>query len=447
MKRLGTIAELIVAIDAIIIFVGCTYAQSSLSNSPATARDFFNAPIEFDFPYLGNVGICNIQTHSNGWTRANIDMWEFAPCDNFSNGVATVVVNGQTNTWTILAPDKPLYRFGRYCCGFVREDRPDGACAVYAALFFNGVMIGAEHLREDFKWQSHTWKELAGIPDGICQIGGGEWEAGFVVWPECGTTPIDISQMIIRHGQPYVLSVKRRSWLKTATKEDMQDEWNRTKTVIATIENMPCEGNSDAACQMSAILHLKDQFLQTMLQWKILNAKSYREKEDVLRARSEVEQIQQRCNTARSGMRGSHAWPDWGECIELDLLDALLLKGEDASCWRKVANMKGMIDGHDLDFNYGLAIAEVPVKRDEYGNTNEPIILFKVQNDYYEEDGFVYAKVIGDRPSYCYMPCSYTPPTYVVKVDGFGKIVRWYPYPKSAKTLKELLARRSQSGK
>ena len=414
-------------------------------NSSVVARDFFNAPIEFDFPYLGNFGSCNIQTHSNGWTRVNIDRWEFAPCDSFSNGVATVVVNGQTNTWTILAPDKPLYRFGRYYCGFVREDRLDGSCAIYAALFFDGVMIGAEHLREDFRWQSHTWKELADIPDGISQIGGGEWETGFIVWPGCGTTPIDINQMIIRHGQPYVLSVKRRRWLKTATEEDIQDEWNRTKTIIAAIKNMPSECNSDEACQMSAILNLKDQFWQTMLQWKILNAKSYKDKYDVLGAKSAVEQIQQRCNAARSGTRGSHAWPDWGECLKMDLLDAWVLRGEDACCWRKVANMKGVIDGHDLEFKCGFAVMDVPVKRDEYGNANEPIVLYKVQNDYYEERGFVYAKVIGDGPGYCYMPCSYTPPTYVVKVDKLGKIVRWYPYPKRAKTLKEFLGASSRS--
>ena len=150
----------------------CINASQCASSNITSARVLLNAPIDFSFPHLGNVGSCNLQTHTNGWTRENIDRWEFAPCDNFSNGVASVVVNGQTNTWTVLAPDRPLFRFGRYYCGFVREDRPDKTHAIYAGLFFGGVMVGAEHMREDFDWRTHTWHELDNIPDGIRQIGG-----------------------------------------------------------------------------------------------------------------------------------------------------------------------------------------------------------------------------------------------------------------------------------
>ena len=167
----------------------CINASQCASSNIMSARILLNAPIDFSFPHLGNVGSCNLQTHTNGWTRENIDRWEFAPCDNFNNGVASVVVNGQTNTWTVLAPDRPLFRFGRYYCGFVREDRPDGTHAILAGLFFGGVMVGAEYLRENFDWRTHTWHELDNTPDGIRQIGGGEWEAGFVVWPKSFDNP------------------------------------------------------------------------------------------------------------------------------------------------------------------------------------------------------------------------------------------------------------------
>ena len=89
-------------------------ASQCASSNITSARVLLNAPIDFSFPHLGNVGSCNLQTHTNGWTRENIDRWEFAPCDNFSNGVASIAVNGQTNIWTVLAPDRPLFRFGRY---------------------------------------------------------------------------------------------------------------------------------------------------------------------------------------------------------------------------------------------------------------------------------------------------------------------------------------------
>ena len=101
--------------------------------------------------------------------------------------------------------------------------------------------------------------------------------------------------------------------------------------------------------------------------------------------------------------------------------------------------MKGVIDGHSLEFQFGFATADLPEAKDEYGHEEEPLILFKVRDDFYFSNGYVYAKVIGDRPGYCYMPCSYEPPTYVVRVDAAGKIVNWYRYPKRAKTLKEFL--------
>ena len=138
---------------------------------------------------------------------------------------------------------------------------------------------------------------------------------------------------------------------------------------------------------------------------------------------------------------------DWGEWLKMDLLDAWLLRGEDAKCWNKVSNMKGVIDGHNLDFDCGFAVADVPVKRDEYGSANEPVVLFKVQDYFFAEDGFVYAKVIGDEPSYCYMPCSYTPPTYIVKVNNLGRIVKWYRYPRFVKTLKEFFGQSSRAVK
>ena len=108
----------VVAISIAMICVGCAHAKFPSKKLSHFGRDYSDALIEFAIPYIGGVGTCNLQTHSNGWTQANIDNWEFAPCNNFSNGVAAVVVNGQTNTWSILAPDKPLYRFGRYYCGF-----------------------------------------------------------------------------------------------------------------------------------------------------------------------------------------------------------------------------------------------------------------------------------------------------------------------------------------
>ena len=433
--RISVIALLLIAG----LPIGVNAAPCASSNM-TLARDLLNAPIDFSFPHLGNVGSCNLQTHTNGWTRENIDRWEFSPSDNFSNGVASIVVNGQTNTWTMLALDGPLFRFGRYYCGFVREDRPGGTHAIFAGLFFGGVMIGAEYLRENFDWRTHTWHELDNIPDGIRQIGGGEWEAGFVVWPKSFDNPIDINQMILRHDQPYMLSIERRRWLKTATEKDIHDEWNRLQKIIDSIYEIPVESNADSACKTSAVLHLKEEFWQMLLQWKILNAKSNGEKYVVLGARSAMERIQKKCDDARRGGRGSHAWPDWGEClIQEDLLKAWLLKGDDATYWNKVASMKGVIDGHSLEFQFGFATVDLPEARDEYGFEKEPLILFKVQNDFYFANGYVYVKVIGERPGYCYMPCSYEPPTYVVRVDTSGKIITWYRYPKRAKTLKEFL--------
>lgn len=71
----------------------------------------------------------------------------------------------------------------------------------------------------------------------------------------------------------------------------------------------------------------------------------------------------------------------------------------------------------------------------------------KVQDDFFAEDGFVYAKVIGDEPSYCYMPCTYTPPTYIVKVNNLGRIVKWYRYPRFVKALKEFFGQGSRAMK
>ena len=429
---------------AVIASLSSGLNASQCASKTMLAREYFNAPIVFSFPYLGSVGSCNLQTFTNGWTGENIDRWEFAPCDNFSNGVASVVVNGQTNTWTMLASDEPLFRFGRYYCGFLREDRPDGTHAIYVGLFFGGVMIGAEHVREDFDWRTHTWRELDDIPDGIRQIGGGEWELGFIVWSKSFDNPIDINQMILRHDQPYMLSLERRRWLKTATEKDIHDEWNRVQEIIDSINEIPGVTHADDAQRMSGILQLKDQFWQMMVQWKILNAKSDVEKYKALGAKSAVERIQKKCNEARRGDRGSHAWPDWGDCLQNDLLKAWLLEGEDVSCWNKVANMKGIIDGHYLEFEFGFATVDLPEAKDEYGYEKEPLILFKVEDDFYFDNGYVYAKVIGDNPGYCYMPCSYKPPTYVARVDTSGNIVKWYPYPKRAKTLKDFLGSNPQ---
>lgn len=414
----------------------CGYALDVNGKPCVTGRDLFNAPINFDFPYLGNVGDCNLQTHSNGWTYANIDRWAFATCDNFRNGIATVVVNGQTNTWTILSPDKPLYRFGRYSCGFLREDRPDETHAIYAGLFFNGVMVGAEHLREHFNRETHTWQELDDVPDGISKVGGGEWETGFIVWPNCRDNPIDINLMIIRHGQPYVPSLECLRWLKTATEKDIHDKWDRVQKIIDSIHEVPGGSNADSARRMSAIFCLKDMFLQMLSRWKILNAKSNGEKDAVFGAKSAIEEIQRKCDDARRGYRGSHVGPDWGEWIQHDLLKSWLLKGDDATYWNKVAFMKGVIDGHYLEFQFGFATVDLPETKDEYDYEEEPLILFKVQDDFYFSNGYVYAKVIGDRPGSWCMP---EPPTYVVRVDAAGKIVNWYRYPKQAKTLKEFL--------
>ena len=417
-----------------------TVMPSSISsNSFAIARDFFNAPIEFDFPYLGNVGSCNIQTHSNGWARVNIDRWEFAPCDNFSNGVATVVVNGQTNTWTILAPDKPLYRFGRYYCGFVREDRPNGNHAIYMSMFFDGVMIGAEHLRRDFKWQTHTWTEFDDIPKGMRQIGGGMWEAGFLTYDEAGANWVDVNQMVFRHGQKGLLPFELRKWLKKASESDIRAEWDKIQDTIKAFYDLPSESNSDDARKESAVNKLKGIFWDVLLAWRINNAKTYGGKYAVLSARADIERIQQKCNEARNDGRGSHAWADWGECLENDLLEAWLLPGEDAACWNAVANMKGQIGKHQLEFSHGFATADLVLSEEQKKNGAEPLLLYKVKPDFYRHDGAVYAKVVAAEPGYCYMPVGYTPPTYVVKVDCSGNIVKWYPYPTKAKTLRSFL--------
>lgn len=442
LKRNGIINSMksIIFFVTLTVFAECGYALNGNGEPCATGRDLFNASIAFKFPYLGDDG------------------WEFVTCDNFNNGVATVFVNGQTNTWTILSPDKPLYKFGRYSCGFMREDRHDGTHAIYTGLFFNGVMVGAEHLREishseRHQWleHRHQWHELDDVPDDIRKIGGGEWETGFIVWPKCFDKLIDVSQMINDHRQPFEPSLECLRWLKSATEKDIHDKWGQVQNIIDSIDPTYLTDQTDrtnsihefsvSTRKMSAVLRLKNQFWQILLRWKILHAKSNGEKRAVLDVESVMEQIQKKCDDARRGVRGYHVLPDWGEClIQEDLLESWLLKGDDATYWNKVAFMKGVIDGHNLEFQFGFATVDLPEAKDEYGYEEEPLILFKVRNDFYFYNGYVYAKVIGDRPGRCYyMPCSYEPPTYVVRVDGTGKIVNWYRYPKQAKTLKEFL--------
>lgn len=405
-------------------------AIESQTDGLVLGKECLNSPIDFCFPYLGDMDESRVLDFSIG--------------ERFSNGVVTVVLNGSTNTWTILGIDRPMYKFGRYYCGFVREDRPDGGHSLYMTLFYDGEMIGAEKLR-GAHLGTNLHAELDDIPEGIEQVGGGRWEAGFLLFHGVGPKWVDVNQMMFRHRENDMLPFELRNWLRKATDDDIRKEWSAIESVIKAFYEMPSETNSDDGHIFGAAEKLKSQFFNALKYWKVHNAKTTNAKYGIIRAESDIEGIGKKCDAARRGGRGSHAWGDWGECLYNDLLMAWILVGEDAECWNAVANMKGRIDQHELEFVQGFATADLTLTKEEDEDGKEPLILYKVQHDFYRDGEYVYAKVMGDEPSYCYMPVSYQPPTYVVKVDKTGKIVRWFNYPPRVKSLKELLGGKRNS--
>ena len=361
-----------------------------------------NAQIDFAFPYVGNVGNCNIQTHTNGWTRENIDRWEFEPDLEFVNGQANVVVNGVTNRWTIIGRNRPTYKFGRYDCGFIREDRPNGDHAIYLGLYFEGVLVGAEHLRKGYKWQEHTWSEYDDVPPNIRQVGGGEWESGLLVVnygvSEDPADQIDVDQMMLRYGQEYRLTAERRRWLKTATLDDIKYLWTSIQKVIDAVGKLPAITNCDYVRHQNVENNHTMQFFELLRQWRLGRAKRDEDKHAISGSLEQLDKLGEQCWEAIRRHRGSHAGPEWGECLREDLMKSWLLDGEDANMWQKVANMRGRIGKYDLEFFAGFARSES--FKQEWCDCCKTFILFKVQHDFFESNGYVYAKVVGDEPSY-----------------------------------------------
>jgi len=93
---------------------------------------------------------------------------------------------------------------------------------------------------------------------------------------------------------------------------------------------------------------------------------------------------------------------------------ALLPDTADPSLWDTVAGMSGEIDGIPLRFERGIAT----------GNG----ITFKLQFDFCRSGSDIYAKVAGDK-------------TYVVRLDGQGRITRSYPAPRNNRPLKALFGK------
>jgi len=93
---------------------------------------------------------------------------------------------------------------------------------------------------------------------------------------------------------------------------------------------------------------------------------------------------------------------------------ALLPETADPALWEIVAGMSGEIDGVPLQFEHGLANGEG--------------ITYKVLLDFCSSGSDIYAKVAGEK-------------TYVVRLDGQGRILKAYPAPKNNKPLKTLFSR------
>ena len=406
-----------------------------------TGRDFYNAPIDLRFPTIGDVGDCYLQTFSNGWTRTNIDTWRCEPQAAFSNGVASVMMRDGVDKWTILRPDTPLYRFGRFYCGFVREDRSNGDHAIFAALFFDGELIGGEYLRAGFDWQAHTWREYDNVPDGIKQLGGGEWELGVIVVSDpthqAKAYTVDIVQMIIKSDEPFRLSRTVREWIRRATFSDIKDKYAEINRLTGQFrDEIPVLTNSDSVPVANCVNNLSIQFLEIVKRWKITHASTSREKYRVLSQLEKVNQIHSDAYNLHYP-RGSHIGPDFAEDLTDQLLEAWMLDEYDAKLWEAVSTMHGKIDKYELIFEGGFARSE-----DEKRDDNQTMFkVFKVQCDFYKCGEYVYAKVIGDDADFCYMPCSYEIPAWVVKVNSKGEIVKTYPYPKKVSSLRALLGK------
>ena len=409
-----------------------------------TGRDFFNAPINFSYPYLGDVGHCYLQTHSNGWTQANIDGWVCRPASHFSNGVAEVEVRNGVDRWTILRPDEPLYRFGRYWCGMMREDRANGGHAICVALFFDGELIGAEYLRAGFSSEDWTWKEYDNVPDGIRQIGGGDWEVGVLIvpdplFPTNSVHPkkvyeVDIDQMILRHGESFKLSRSQREFARRASLRDLNEVYAEVERIIKDLsDGIPGLTTYDDRLRNNCAVGIQGQFLQMLIHWRCLHARTEAMKQRVFAQLRAVDRISGEA-VEMNTMRGSRVGADFGEDLREEyLLKAWLLDGEDAANWERVCDMRGKIGKYELRFEAGVARSEA----EEREEGRLMFKVFKIQFDFYREGGFTYAKVIGDDADFCYMPIDYVIPAWIVKVDARGNIVKTYPYPKNVNSLVE----------
>ncbi len=451
-KGMGILYTLSVIVIVSVILLTSSLGVMRTSN---LACRFANAPIDFIYPYLGNVGNCNLQGHKSSETyKSHCENWSFMCGESFSNGVAKVIVNGETNTWTMLALDKPLFHFGRYDCGFVREDRPNGGHAIYMTLFFNGVCVGAEHLRKNYNPEDHTWTEYDDVPKPIHQIGGEEWEPGFLTISDSVATSrpenrVDVTLMILRHDQPVVLSTELRNKMRSATESDIRViKEEEVEKRLNLFSSLIAPTGSDVARISAAYYHLERLFFEFVLQWKLFHA-SNREKRKIDEMNEYLDQLQQECDEVpKASMRGSHSGSEWNENLYLDLLNYWLLEGADKKCWNVVSEMGGIIDGHAVSFHLGFATVkqkmEIPIEREPDMSPLYPIPppieyvhwLFKVEPDFYREQEFVYVKVIGGEIAYCY---TVYPSKYVVKVDDRGVIVKWYPCPEDIGTLREWL--------
>ncbi len=391
-----------------------------------TGRDCFNAPIDFDNkPYM--------------------------PYSQFSNGVAKIGLDGET--WTIIGADRPLYRFGRYECGFVRQDRPDGRRIVSAALFFGGALIAMEAIqaREDgFGSDTDGWHVIDYLPEVVRQFGGQDFEAGALEYSTTNAQRLtefrlgDVNQMILRHRErvPYWPTAEHMERLRQTDPSAFRD----IETGI--IHDKACVPTIDERCELTVEASYVTELYRQLVVCKFLHAKSWEERLKYRELEEKVAEIQRKCIEGE-GWRGSHYGITWGEGLRMDLLGALLLGGEAAECWEVASSMKGRICGWNLEFELGFALKQgrffvIRFKGDE-GDWQEGLMLFKVSN--YEDDfvrnaGFVYVKVEGEfvenggvtGDSY------QIPYTFLVKVDGKGKIVKYYPWPKHVKTVKEFWA-------
>lgn len=409
----------------------CT-ANTATNAAVRTGRDCFNAPIDFyNTPF----------------------MWHYDAPLRFSNGVAKVVYDGKTNTWTIIAPDRPLYRFGRYECGFVREDSPGGTNFVSAALFFGGALIdmAAIKAREDgFESANNGWHTIDYLPEVVRQVGGLDFEAGVLEYTaphaqrEMEFQLGDVNQMILRHREyvPYCPTVEHMERLRQTDPSAFRDI--ETDVVYDKV----AMSIADERCALTVDASYATELYRQLVVCKFLRAKSWDEKRKYRNLDADVAEIQRKCIEGEEG-RGSHYGITWGEGLRMKLLCALLLGGEAAECWEVASSMKGRICDWDLEFELGFALKQgrffvIRFKGDE-GDWQEGLMLFKVSNlegDFLKKDDFVYVKVEGEFvENGGVVGDSYQIPyEFLVKVDGKGKIVKYYPWPKNVKTVKEFWA-------